>query len=319
MDAIPVSVDTFVRAETDRMFADLAAVAGGVNRWSHGRAMADIERQTVVRLNRDTLYSFAVVDLAEGATIALPDAGERYVSVMVVNQDHFINAVLHDPGEHQLSIGEHDTRYVCLAARVLADPRDADDLAAANAVQDGLRLEAASAEPFVLPDYDEVSFSGVRNALKELARYSVATERTFGSMAEVDPIRHLIGTAVGWGGLPESEAVYLNVEPRLPVGTYSLTVADVPVDGFWSISLYNAAGYFERNDRDVYSVNSITAERNPDGSVTVNFGGCGHDRPNCLPLVEGWNYLVRLYRPRAAILDGTWVFPGLDVSSRAGG
>jgi hypothetical protein len=25
--------------------------------------------------------------------------------------------------------------------------------------------------------------------------------------------------------------------------------------------------------------------------------------------VPGWNYIVRLYRPRKDILDGTWTFP----------
>ena len=62
--------------------------------------------------------------------------------------------------------------------------------------------------------------------------------------------------------------------PGLPVGEYELTVgADVPVDGFWSISVYNADGYFEPNEQGVYSVNNITAARNDDGSVTVRFGG----------------------------------------------
>ena len=84
---------------------------------------------------------------------------------------------------------------------------------------------------------------------------------------------------------------------------------DVPVDGFWSISVYNAAGYFEPNDRNAYSVNNITATPDADGSITVHFGGCGDDRPNCLPIMEGWNYAVRLYRPRPEILDGSWTFP----------
>ena len=36
---------------------------------------------------------------------------------------------------------------------------------------------------------------------------------------------------------------------------------------------------------------------NPDGTMTVNFGGCDDDRPNCLPIIDGWNYAVRLYLP----------------------
>ena len=129
---------------------------------------------------------------------------------------------------------------------------------------------------------------------------------------DVDPVRHLVATAAGWGGLPDREARYLGVEPGLPVGEYKLTVRDVPVDGFWSISVYNAEGFFQPNDRHAYSVNNITATANDDGSVTVHFGGCGDDRHNCLPIMDGWNYTIRLYRPRPEVLDGSWAFPTIE-------
>jgi hypothetical protein len=62
------------------------------------------------------------------------------------------------------------------------------------------------------------------------------------------------------------------------------------------------------NEYDAYSYNSVTAKRNEDGSVTIHFGGDpGQD--NFLPIVPGWNYIVRMYRPRQEILDGTWKFP----------
>lgn len=79
--ATHVNVDNFVRAETSRMFADLQRDAGGVNVFSHSRTPTPVEHQTVVRMNRDTLYSFAVVDISGGATITIPEYGDRYVSV----------------------------------------------------------------------------------------------------------------------------------------------------------------------------------------------------------------------------------------------
>ena len=82
-----VDDNNFVRAETDRMFADLLATSPGLNKWQHHRDLAPIEHQTVIRMNRDTLYSFAIVDISSGATVTVPDAGDRYLSVMVVNQD----------------------------------------------------------------------------------------------------------------------------------------------------------------------------------------------------------------------------------------
>ena len=310
--ATPVNIENFARAESDRMFAGLQAEAGGVNRLSHNRTPTPIDHQPVIRMNRDTLYSAAVVDISGGATVTIPDGGSRYVSVMVVNQDHYINRVLHRPGEHALTMDEFDTPWVVVAARVLVDPADTADLAAVNALQDGFAVAAASSTPFDLPDYEAASFDGTRKALLELGKHVGGFDRAFGAKDDVDPVRHLIATASGWGGLPDREARYIAVEPGLPVGDYELTVRDVPVDGFWSISVYNADGFFEANERDAYSVNNITATPNDDGSVTVRFGGCRDDRPNCVPIIDGWNYTVRLYRPRPEVLDGSWSFPALQ-------
>jgi hypothetical protein len=81
------------------------------------------------------------------------------------------------------------------------------------------------------------------------------------------------------------------------------------VEAFWSVSVYNASGYFEKNPYNAYTLNNLTAKKDPDGAVTIQFGGCDGKIPNCLPTMPGWNYTVRLYRPRAEILSGAWVFP----------
>jgi hypothetical protein len=304
-----VTTENFARAETDRMLANLVKQAGGINRWNHSRQPTPIEQQPVVRMNRDTLYSFAVVDISEGAVLTIPDAGERYLSVMVVNQDHYINDVFHDPGRHEVTVEQFDTPYVVLAARTLVDASDPADLAAVAAIQDGLVVEASSAKPFVPGDYDTASLDATRREILGRAQGGFDSRRTFGRREDVDTGRHLIGTAGGWGGLPESEASYVASPMGMPVGEYRLVARDVPVDAFWSISVYDKNGYFAPNDRGAYNVNSVSGVKDSDGSMTVHFGGCEDGRPNCLPISEGWNYLVRLYRPRAAILDGTYTFP----------
>jgi hypothetical protein len=172
MANVEVTIDTFGRAETNRMLANLAAGGGGINRWQHVRVPMPLDQQTVIRMNRDTLYSFAVVDLAEG---------------------------------------------------------------------------------------------------------------TF----------------------------YLVVDPGLLVGDYRIVVPDVPVDAFWSISLYNADGFFQASDEGGTSVGSTTAVPEADGSIVVRLGGDA-GRPNTLALMDGWNYVVRMYRPREEILDGRWAFPAAE-------
>ena len=125
------------------------------------------------------------------------------------------------------------------------------------------------------------------------------------------PVDFLVGTAAGWGGLPAAAAMYeiASVEKNDGVTPHVVTVSDVPVDAFWSVTVYTTEGYLGANDQGVNSYNDVKAQPNDDGSVTVHFGGCGEGRINCIPVSPGWSYTVRLYEPGAAILDGSWTFP----------
>lgn len=307
--AAVVNTDNFRAAETARMFDSILALSGGVNQWFHYRAPTPVDQQPVVRMNRDTLYSVAVVDIRGGAQVTLPDTGDRYFSVMVVNAEHYINEILRDPGSHELSQDVHATPFVLLAARTFVDPQSADDIAAVNTLQDGMQIAATSAGPYGHPDYDETSMTETRDALAVLARGLGDTSHMFGRPADVEPTRHLIGTATAWGGLPEAEAYYyIETEPR-PSGRYTLTMTDVPVDAFWSVTAYNRDGFFEPNPYDTYNVNSVTAVPEADGSVIVTFAPDDSGPGNHLYITDGWNYGLRLYRPRPAVLDKSWTPP----------
>ena len=308
---VEVNVLNYVRAKTAVHFDSVFSRSGGVNQWTHTREPQPIDQQRVKRMNRDTLYSSAVVDISKGAVLTLPDAGSRYMSAVVVNEDHFINNIYHGPGKRHLELSEFDTPFVLVTVRTLVDASDPKDNKQANALQDKLKITSQSATAYTHPPYDQASLAATAKPLRELANRLDDAKNSFGKKADVNKVRHLLATAYGWGGLPESEAVYLNVQPNLEVGAYSLTVQQVPVDGFWSISVYNKDGYFEKNQYDSYSVNNLTAETNSDGSVTVNFGG-DPGNINFIPITDGWNYVVRMYRPRTSIIDRSWTFPSLD-------
>jgi len=308
---VVVTPDNFVRAETDMYFSKTVS-EGGFGKLLHQREAPSIDHQTVVRMNRDTLYSSGVFDLDAGpVTITLPNVGKRFMSLQVLSEDQYTAEVSYAPGTHAYDKSKIGTRYVFFIVRTLANPNSPKDMEAAHTAQDAIKVQQAAMGSFEVPKWDSVSQGKVRDALGELSRLGAGAENAFGTKEQVSPLDYVVGAAVGWGGNPIYAAKYIMVNPKLNDGKtiYRLTVKDVPVDGFWSISVYNAKGFFEKNDLDAYSLNNLTAKANADGSYTVQFGGCSKTSQNCLPIANGWNYAVRLYRARKPLLDGTWTFP----------
>lgn len=304
-----VTVDNFIRAETDMIFASYVK-QGAFGKFMHIRQATLIDKQDVVRMNRDTLYSAAVFDLDSPVTIVKPDSKGRFQSMMVIDQDHSMLPVEHGAGEFTLNKENIRTRYAIVLFRTFVDTNDPADIGAANALQDEIVVRQENPGTFEIPEWDEASLKKVRDAIKDLAATRTSAKGMFGDKAKLNPISHLLGTAFGWGGNPEESAVYDNVIPTGNDGRtpYSVTVKDVPVDGFWSITVYNQDGYMEENDLNAYSYNNVTAKKNEDGSITINFGG-GPGAINHLPITPGWNYTVRMYQPRPEIINGFWSFP----------
>lgn len=310
---IIVTPDNFIRAESDVYMAGQFK-DGAFGQFKHTRDPAPVDRQLIVRLNRDTIYSSGLFDLDAGpVTITLPDPGERFLSALVINEDHYNPQVFYGAGTHTLSRESVGTRYAMVAIRILADPNNPEDMKQAHALQDAISVsQPGGPGTFEIPEWDPVSQKKVREALIALSdtipdlRYAAGPNKD-----SVDPVRRIAAAASGWGLNPDKDAVYLNVFPEKNDGrtAYRLTVNQVPVDGFWSVTAYTADGYFKPNDLNAYSINSITGRKGEDGSITIQFGNCAKDTPNCLPVTDGWNYMVRLYRPRQEILDGSWSFP----------
>ena len=306
--AEPVTVENFVRAESDTTIRKVLA-AHDLGEFVHTRSPAPVDDQPVIRMNRDTLYSTAVLDLSKPATVTLPESDGRYQSLHVISQDHYMFAVS-GPGNYKLIEDEVGTRFGYLIVRTFADPGNADDVVAANAVQDGVAVTGGGDGPFVAPEWNQEQLKTARMALNELAKLGANPERAFGRRGETDPVQHLVYAAAGWGGLPQENAFYVVSRVAKDDGTpHVLNVANVPTDGFWSVTVYNSDGYLEPNPVNVYSFNNVTAESNEDGSFTLHFGGCEDGRINCIPIMPGWNYAARMYEPRAEILDGSWTFP----------
>lgn len=312
-EPMKVNAFNFARAESDLYFSNVVKRNGGLNKVVHDRVSTPIDEQTIVRMNRDTFYSSSIHDLQAGpVTIVMPEAEDtRFQSLQVVSQDHYTPFVIYD-GTVELTSENVGTRYVMLIFRTFVDPNSEADIQAAHAAQDAITVAQASTGTFEIPEWDGTSLKTARDALASLQSLGGTADKVrMGTANEVDPVAHLMATATGWGLNPRSAAIYFTGYPE---GNDAETVqemllTDVPVDGFWSISVYNKDGFFEENELGAYSLNNVTAMKEEDGSTRIQFGGCDGQVANCIPITDGWNYSLRLYRPKADVIVGSWQPP----------
>ncbi|QDT38096.1 DUF1214 domain-containing protein [Stratiformator vulcanicus] len=312
---VTVNLSNYIRAESDMQMKGYAAKASGVGKLYNFREMAPLKNQTTIRLNRDTLYSFGVYDLVEPITIHKPASPDRFQSLLVVDQDQYNPVLKNGPGKVTLTMADVGTRYILVVFRTFADPNDPADMKAAHELQDEIKIEQASVGELDLPDWDEASLVQTRNDINVLGKRLSDVSSGFGKRGEVNPIMHLIGTSMGWGGNPQRGAMYVNVTPEKNDGktAYVLKMPkDVPVSAFWSITVYNKDGFISPNKFNAYSVNDVTAKKDSDGGVTIHFGG-DSDSANYLPITDGWNYIVRLYMPQWEIIEGNWTPPAAQI------
>jgi hypothetical protein len=309
--AEPVTVDNFKRAET-HFYMKNRADAGCFAKLCHERSPKPADQQDVVRLNRDTLYSSGVYDLSSPVTVVLPEPNGRFQSLLLINEDHYNPVVAYGPSTVTLTQESVGTRYAFLAFRTFMDPNSPKDIAAAHKLQDKIVVRQDAPGKLELTDWDASQRDELRDMLKGVAKYGGGPKGRFGTPETTTPVKHLIGTAAGWGGNPEEAAIYLSTYPVKNDGNlpHVLRLKDIPVDAFWSVTVYNAKGFYEAPE-NAASVNSVTAKRDKDGTAVIHFGGDAK-AANYLRIMPGWNYVVRLYRPRQEVIDGSWTLPAAE-------
>lgn len=133
-------------------------------------------------------------------------------------------------------------------------------------------------------------------------------------------LKRAIVAQLGLGAnLPEDAIYPLNLgdEAGRPLHgdqQYTITFekgATPPAGAFWSITLYDPAGFQVANPLNRFAVSSwMPFKTNPDGSLTLYFQnespGKAHEA-NWLPAPKGpFNLTMRLYAPKAEALTGRW-------------
>ncbi|WP_257969085.1 DUF1254 domain-containing protein, partial [Vibrio parahaemolyticus] len=280
---VPVTKKNYEFAETDLAFKNITKLVGS-NKWFHFPGLTPLDNQTVVRMNRDTIYSTYIADLSKGGTITIPNTGDRYISVMVVQNDHYIDQVFSKAGTYEIN---SQTDFAMIAARVQIDPNDPADLQAVKDIQSKLKVTTVSHNDHVMPDYNMDQLISIRNALTKEGSKFGSLKNMQGGHGQVDPKMHMYGTAIGWGLLPDNEAQYFSYYSKGdvadPANCSQATYQPPKVlgNGFYSLTVYNSQGYIGF-DKAVLNKNNI--DYNDDGSFTVNYGNCPKDAKNVMPI-----------------------------------
>jgi len=295
------TAENYPTVETSRQLL-MAQARAKVNDFAHTRKLTPTDDQPVVRMNRDTYYSFAVVDVSEGATITLPAVPEgKYISVQPVTEDHRIQPMSYGSGTYQLAT--HYGKHLYLIVRLDSTFSEEE----ANALQDAMVIDAGSAEPFRAEPVDKEAFVAVENTLRQklgelLATYGanvnegMFTAPTDDSRGLYTFDKYTVGAAVGWGGAQYKDNIYESSPDYPAEGCYEASFEDPGNGAFWSFTVYNQDGFMFD---DVAHMSSNTASPNSDGSYTIHFG-CGADALNNLPIENDtgvFNFVVRHYIP----------------------
>ena len=306
--------ENFGLAESQMIFAkyvkDIAAITktNGVGVFMHKKKAPDPKDKTVVRINFDTQYSVAILDLKEEATLTMPETNGRYQTAWFVTEEHYNPMAINKPGTYKINQENMGSRYVMLVIRTQVNMTDPEDLAKVSALQDQLKLSQKDRGSFVITNnWDRPEVLKMRKNYQKIAREKkITSSMMFGKKGETTLENHNIGVSTGWGGMTSKQAVYPNFQPKNS-NPATLTLKDVPVDAFWSITVYDQGGWI---NGEKFNINSSFAKPNKNGEYVIHFGG-DKTAENYLDTFEGWNFILRMYQPTEKYFDGSWKVPEL--------
>jgi hypothetical protein len=309
-----VTEENYSLAETQVIFGGyvkkIAAATGtnGVGVWMHNKEGADPKDRTIMRINFDTIYSFVVLDLTEPATLVMPESNGRYQNAWFITEGHHNPRAINKPGTYTITQKDVGSRYIMIAIRTQANVEDPKDMAIANALQDKLEIHQKDRGSYKASNswnMDEIL--KMRKHYQKITKdKGYTTDDFFGPEGTRSLELHNCGTSFGWGGMTKDQAAYPNYYAKSSK-PQTFTLKDVPAKAFWSITVYDAGGYPQT---DTYNINSQFAKKNADGSVVIHFGGDAK-ADNYMEIFEGWTFILRMYLPTDAYLDGTWKRPEL--------
>ena len=306
--------ENFALAESQIIFqsyvSKIAAATNtnGVGVFMHNRKAADPKNRTIVRLNFDTQYSSAILDLTEEATLTMPETNGRYQSAWFITEEHYNPMAINKPGTYKINQENTGSRYVVIIIRTQVNMSDPKDLAIASKLQDQVVLSQKDRGSYVVTNnWDMEAILEMRKKYQRIAKEKKITSgMMFGKKEAITLENHNCGTAFGFGGFTKDQAVYRTLVTE-NTNPSTMVLKEVPVAAFWSVTIYDKDGF--PNGKS-YNVNSSFAKANSKGEYVIHFGG-DQKADNYLDIFEGWNFTLRMYQPTEAYFNGSWKMPEL--------
>ena len=287
-----VTEANFPAAYSSMRIAAIANLAGGVNKfYTMPDVPSDPAKQLVVRMNRDTPYAVAIVDMSSDEVyITIPET-DKYVTIHVIDENHETQPMIYGSGRHKISA---KTDYTFVAVRTL----DAG-------IRENLLVEAGSATPYVEKKWDMESFQTLDKAGNIEFGNGYDQSKAYSNTESGQTVHmNYVGAAGGWGGAMVQDNIYQTSGSFDAEGCYEMTFVNPEAKYFWSATVYNADG---RIFNDLANISSETNPvQNEDGTYTLRFGCEGE--PNNIPIVEGnttgeFLVLIRHYGPSKQVMN----------------
>jgi hypothetical protein len=297
-----VTKENYPSVETSRQFEIQIKQAGGVNKLNRWNGIAKIDNQPIIRLNQDTVYTMGVVDVSEGATITLPETGDRFISVQFVDADHYIYPAKYGTGTYEFP---QNTDYIYAVIRIASETGSAEEDLDIAELQSKIVINAKSTKPFTAIKYDQASYDATHiYLLAEFATGKYDPKTMFNIKGVADEAARQVGTAIGWGGGQVVDNQWSMRPDSTDFSCQSTTFEDPKnIGGFWSITVYNKEGFLFAKS----NMNSYKATPNEDGTFTVRFGCDGQENNIDIKNDTGaWNAIMRAYRPSELVQSGKW-------------
>ena len=245
---------------------DIAAVTktNGVGVFMHKKKAPDPKDKTVVRINFDTQYSVAILDLKEEATLTMPETNGRYQTAWFVTEEHYNPMAINTPGTYKINQQNMGSRHVMLVIRTQVNMTDPEDLAKVSTLQDQLQITQNDRGSYVITNnWDRPEVLKMRENYQKIVREKkITSSMMFGKKGETTLENHNVGVSTGWGGMTSKQAVYPNFQPKNS-NPATLTLKNVPVDAFWSITVYDQGGWV---NGEKFNINSSFAKPNKNSS-----------------------------------------------------